>query len=299
MEGITMLKTMLPVEVLEDGVRLACRAPSYCNSQPWSWVIERSQLQLFIAPARVPPADHAGHQSLISCGAALDHLRVAMAARRYECRVGYFPSTTSLAYLASIDFTSASCVSEVQRRRSQAISRRHSDRLPYDPPPKWSEFEPTLHSTTDTQFAYIDVIDEGDRSDIAETTLLAEQLQPFESTEMRWSAAASAEQRYLRAEISRDRSVLLVISAVEDTRRAVFGCGEALSQVLLAATGAGFATCVMSRVVEVGLTRDILADVTGRSLPQVLVRIGAHPDSAALPPLTPRRPLADVLHFAD
>ncbi|MUM32768.1 hypothetical protein FZI93_13680 [Mycobacterium sp. CBMA361] len=106
-------------------------------------------------------------------------------------------------------------------------------------------------------------------------------------------------QRYLRAEISRDRSVLLVISAVEDTRRAVFGCGEALSQVLLAATGAGFATCVMSRVVEVGLTRDILADVTGRSLPQVLVRIGAHPDSAALPPLTPRRPLADVLHFAD
>ncbi|WP_238997196.1 hypothetical protein [Mycolicibacterium sp. CBMA 361] len=155
-----MLKTMLPVEVLEDGVRLACRAPSYCNSQPWSWVIERSQLQLFIAPARVPPADHAGHQSLISCGAALDHLRVAMAARRYECRVGYFPSTTSLAYLASIDFTSASCVSEVQRRRSQAISRRHSDRLPYDPPPKWSEFEPTLHSTTDTQFAYIDVIDD-------------------------------------------------------------------------------------------------------------------------------------------
>lgn len=39
-----MLKTTLPVEVLEDAVRLACRAPSYRNSQPWNWMIDHSQV---------------------------------------------------------------------------------------------------------------------------------------------------------------------------------------------------------------------------------------------------------------
>ncbi|MDR3661011.1 MAG: NAD(P)H nitroreductase [Mycobacterium sp.] len=294
-----MLKTMPPVEVLEDGVRLACRAPSYRNSQPWSWIIDHSQLQLFLAPDRVPSVDHAGHQSLISCGAALDHLRVAMAANRYECHVDYLPPSNSLAYLVSVTFTPASCVSEIQRRRSGAISNRRSDRLPYDPPLNWPQFESTMRSAISSQFAYVDVIDESDRSDIAETTLLAEQLLPFESTEMHWSAAVSEQRRYGRAELSRDRSVLLVISSVENTRRAIFGCGEALSQVLIEATMAGFATCIMTQVVEVAATRDIVADVTGRALPQVLVRIGAPPDRDAIPPLTPRRPLSDVLHFAE
>jgi hypothetical protein len=296
---MTMLKTMLPVEVLEDAIRLACRAPSYRNSQPWSWIIDHSQLQLFIAPERVPSIDHAGRQSLISCGAALDHLRVAMAASHYDCQVNYFPSANSLAYLASIDIAPANCVSELQRRRARAISDRRSVRRPYDEPPNWSQFEPRMHSDVDCRFTYLDVIAEGDRAEITESTLLAEQLKPFESDTNHWDTSPSEQDRYERAEVKSDHSVLLVLSAVEDTRRAIFGCGEALSQVLIDATMAGFATSVMSRAVEVGATRDIVADIVGRSLPQVIVRIGAHRNGDVLPPPAPRRPLSEVLHFAE
>lgn len=296
---MTMLKTTLPVEVLEDAVRLACRAPSYRNSQPWKWVIDHSQLQLFIAPEHVPSVDHGGRQSLISCGATLDHLRVAMAAERYDSHVNYFPSANSVAYLASIDFALADCVSELQRRRARAISERRSVRLPYDQPPNWSQFEPCMRSAVDCQFAYLDLVAEGDRSDITDSTVLAQQLQPFESDVSHWGANTSDQDRYEKAEVSGDHSVLLVISAVENTRRAIFGCGETLSQVLIEATMAGFATSVLTRAVEVAATRDIVADVVGRSLPQVIVRIGAHCNRDLLPPPTPRRPLSEVLHFAE
>ncbi len=294
-----MLKTMLPVEVLEDGIRLACRAPSYRNSQPWNWIIDHSQLQLFIAPERVPSVDHAGRLSLISCGAALDHLRVAMAANRYDCQVRYFPSANSLAYLASIDIAPAHCVSELQRRRAHAIIDRRSARLPYAEPPNWSQFEPRLHSDVDCRFTYLDVIAEGYRAAITATTLLAEQLRPFESDTNHWGATLSEQGWYEATDAGDDHSVLLVLSAVENTRRALFGCGETLSQVLLEATMAGFATSIMTRAVEVPATRDIVAEVVGRALPQVIVRIGAHCNRDLQPPRAPRRPLSDVLHFAE
>lgn len=156
-----------------------------------------------------------------------------------------------------------------------------------------------MRSSVGAHFAYVDVIDEGDRSDITESTLLAEQLQPFESTEMRGSTATSDRFRHERAEMSGDRSVLVVISAVENSRMAVLGCGETLSQILIEATMAGFATSIMTRIVEVDVTRDIVADVTGRSLPQVVVRIGVRRDRNSMPPLAPRRPLSEVLHFAE
>ncbi|EUA73290.1 hypothetical protein I553_9446 [Mycobacterium xenopi 4042] len=59
---------------------LACRAPSLHNTQPWQWVLDGGQLQLFVDTHRVLAYDRSRRQALISCGAALDHFRVAMAA---------------------------------------------------------------------------------------------------------------------------------------------------------------------------------------------------------------------------
>ena len=67
--------------VIQDAVRLACRAPSMHNSQPWRWVAEGSTLHLFADLTRVmTAADPEGREIYLSCGAALDHLSVAMAA---------------------------------------------------------------------------------------------------------------------------------------------------------------------------------------------------------------------------
>ena len=51
-----MPATIVYTTVIRDAVRLACRAPSLHNSQPWRWVVEGSTVQLFVEPDRVDAA---------------------------------------------------------------------------------------------------------------------------------------------------------------------------------------------------------------------------------------------------
>jgi len=92
--------TTVPADVLERMVALSCRAPSYHNSQPWRWVADRGGLHLFLDPHRIVQTDLTRRQALISCGAVLDHLRVAMAAAGWKANIERFPgpdtSSTSL-----------------------------------------------------------------------------------------------------------------------------------------------------------------------------------------------------------
>ena len=61
-------------------VEMACRAPSLHNSQPWRWVFADGVLRLFADHQRVAHhTDITGSEVILSCGAALDHLRVAAA----------------------------------------------------------------------------------------------------------------------------------------------------------------------------------------------------------------------------
>ena len=75
---------VVDTEVISDAVELACRAPSLHNSQPWRFIVDGvdgQAVHLFLDPDRAPRhTDTTGREALISCGAVLDHLRVAMAA---------------------------------------------------------------------------------------------------------------------------------------------------------------------------------------------------------------------------
>ena len=76
-----MAESTIDRQVLADLVRLACRAPSVHNSQPWQLVFSDGVLRLFLESHRVPHStDLSGREAVISCGALLDHLRVAAAA---------------------------------------------------------------------------------------------------------------------------------------------------------------------------------------------------------------------------
>ncbi|MBV8928975.1 MAG: NAD(P)H nitroreductase, partial [Mycobacteriaceae bacterium] len=100
-----MTKTMVGNEVIRRAVQLACRAPSLHNSQPWRWVAAGGTLDLFADRHRVVrSADNSGREALISCGAALDHFRIAMAACGWNTTVAEFPDLTEPDHLASIDF---------------------------------------------------------------------------------------------------------------------------------------------------------------------------------------------------
>src|SRR6188472_853778 len=100
------MPAMVDAEVIRNAVRLACRAPSLHNSQPWRWVLEGDSLQLFADPNRVVRrTDRSGREALISCGVVLDHLRVAMAAAGWTANVDRFPNPINRRHLASVDFS--------------------------------------------------------------------------------------------------------------------------------------------------------------------------------------------------
>ncbi|HXA12760.1 MAG TPA: NAD(P)H nitroreductase, partial [Mycobacterium sp.] len=130
-----MPDTLVDADVLRAAVQLACRAPSLHNSQPWHWVADGARLHLYVDHSRILySTDKSGREALISCGAILDHLRVAMAAAGWTANVDRFPNPKNLDHLASLDFSPMSLVTEGDRCRADAILQRRTDRLPFAEP---------------------------------------------------------------------------------------------------------------------------------------------------------------------
>jgi len=90
---------------------------------------------------------------------------------------------------------------------------------------------------------------------------------------------------------------LLVLGTSADDRLSRLCAGEAMSAVLLAATNVGLATCLLSEPLEIpDLRHQVRMTVLDDSaVPQVIIRIGWVPTTAAPLPMTPRRAIEDVL----
>lgn len=325
-----MARSALDPQVVANVVELACRAPSVHNSQPWHWVAEGPELRLFLEPHRVPHAtDISGREAIISCGAVLDHLRVAAAAAGAVAVIDRFPNPNDLDHLATVSFAAAELVTDAHRARADAILDRHTDRLPFAPPPNWAAFEPVLRSTIDSDKAVLHVLPDQVRADLAEASRLTESLRRYDSSyhaELQWWTApyevsdgvpystlvSVSEREHVdiarvfpadehpdrRPEVDHDQSTILVLSTYGDTRRDALGCGEVLSDVLLEATLAGLSTCTLSHMTELEASRNIIRALIGGGYdPQLLIRVGLVPSMASVPPATPRRPLADVLEI--
>jgi hypothetical protein len=325
-----MPATMVDTQVIRDAVRLACRAPSLHNSQPWRWVVDGDTVQLFVEPDRVVRgADSSGREALIACGAVLDHCRVAMAAAGFTANVDRFPNPNNRLHVASIDFTAIEFVTDGHRQRANAILLRRTDRLPFAAPPDWDTFEPELQDTANSDAVRLDIIPDDLRPQLVEASQLTESLRLYDSSyhaELNWWTAAfevtegiphsslvsAAESdrvdvgrtfpvthhRERRPEVDEDRSKVLVLSTYDDTRESVLRCGELLSAVLLDATMVGLATCTLTHITEVPASREIVAGLIDQSnqgiTPQVLIRVGLMPSIEDVPPPTPRRPIGEV-----
>ncbi|BBY08256.1 hypothetical protein MNVI_35740 [Mycobacterium noviomagense] len=321
---------MMDIEVVKSAVLLACRAPSIHNSQPWRWVSEGAVLHLFVDRRRwVRSADRSGREAIISCGAVLDHLRIAMIAAGWQSSIDRFPNPDDPNHLASVEFQSLDFVTDAQYQRAEAILKRRTDRLPFGRPTYWTSFEPVLRSSIDDNVAMLDVLSDEVRPELAAASQLTEALRRDDASyhaEIQWwtspfalsegvppeTLASTSERQRVdvsrdfpargysdrRPEVAVDWSKILVLSTAEDTRADTLRCGEALSTVLLECTMAGMATCTLTHLIELDESRDIVRGLIGeRGEPQVLIRVGIAPPMEDLPAPTPRRPLGDVLEI--
>ena len=310
-------------------MRSACRAPSQHNSQPWQWVFDGDQLRLFLDQSRVMSTDQSAREALIGCGATLDHLRVAMAAAGWQSHVDRFPSPDSPNHLASIQFTPIDAVTDQDRRRANAIWSRHTDRLPFSGPTDWQSFEPVVTGAVDeapctwTSSPTICVPDSckqpsspsryGSMS-IPYNDELHWWTAPFEASDgIPYSALVSAaegdrvgidrvfpitHEPERRAEIPEDHAKILLLSTDGNGRADALASGEALSAVLLESTMHGLATCPVTHLTELHVTRELIQSLMDHDgVPQVLIRVGVVPVTEKAPPPTPRRPLSEVLRL--
>ncbi|WP_123024445.1 Acg family FMN-binding oxidoreductase [Mycolicibacterium stellerae] len=324
-----MTETMPDSAVIREAVRLACRAPSLHNSQPWHWVAEGPALHLFADLTRVmTAADPEGREIYLSCGAALDHLTVAMAASGWHANVHRFPDADNPLHVATVDFhSSAMATTEDVGARASAIGRRRTDRRPFMPPADWPEFETYLRQTVIPYQVMFDVVLDHARPSLANASRLTEAIREYDpsyTAELGWwtspsdtgdgiprSALTSAVVaghvdvgRTFPASkagnggehVDFDRSRIVVLSTHhEDARLDVLRCGEALSSVLLECTAAGLATCTLTHMTELAQSREIVRELTGqRGTPQLLIRIGRAPVADEEPAATPRKPLSEV-----
>lgn len=325
-----MTQTMADTKVITTAVELACRAPSLHNSQPWKWVASSTSVDLFVDPLRmVTSTDKSGREAIISCGAALDHFRVALAAVGWDTSVEQFPNPNNLDHLVSIEFASVDYVTQGRRERADAILRRRTNRLPFRAPKHWASFEPVLRSSFDNESVILDVLADDARPRLAEASRLTESLRRYDDVyhhELRWWTAPSRESEGIperalvsesdgrRVEVNRsfptdtvgrssagtyDQAQILVLSTAKDARVDALNCGEALSAILLECTMAGLATCPITHVTELESSRNIIRDLTSgmAAEPQVLVRVGIPPEGELTGKPTPRRPLSEVLEI--
>ncbi len=323
--------THIDSEVIKNAVQMACRAPSLHNSQPWAWVAEAGVLHLFADQDRIGQAtDSSGREVILSCGAVLDHLRVAMAAAGFDTHTERMPNPGDRDHLASLDFTALPLVTDAHNRHAEAILQRRTDRRAFAAPQDWESFELVLRRAFDAEAAMLDVVAEEARPRLAQASRLTETLRAndlsYRAELAWWTVAGSGFDHGMspgalpseseagrvdvartfpiagtverRGDITADQSKIVVLSTHRDSPAQVLRCGEALSAVLLECTIAGLATCTLTHMIELGASRDIVRDVIRTpGLPQVLIRVGIVPPlDGALPP-TPRRPLAEILEF--
>jgi hypothetical protein len=113
----------------------ASRAPSVHNTQPWRFSVSPQAIELHADPARKVHQDAIGRQMLISCGAALFGLRLAVRELGRVPAVTLFPDPAHPALLARVALGPEAPVSGLERQLLAALPHRHTHRGAFDPDP--------------------------------------------------------------------------------------------------------------------------------------------------------------------
>jgi nitroreductase len=109
-------------------IATAARAPSVHNSQPWRFRVSAQAVELWSDPGRKVHNDPIGREMLISCGAALFGLRLAVRSLGYQPVVELLPDPASLRLLARVAIGGAMPVNPLERQMLGAVPRRHTHR---------------------------------------------------------------------------------------------------------------------------------------------------------------------------
>lgn len=171
-------------EKLKFLINYAILAPSGHNTQPWSFIIVNDAIELYADQTRaLPVVDPDDRELIISCGAALFNLRIAIRHFGYRDIVEIFPQPEIPDLLARVIIGSKRIIKQEESYLFRAISKRATNRLPFIerelPASLISEFESatelegiwreitTTIISANTRSQVIELINRGDRLQMA------------------------------------------------------------------------------------------------------------------------------------
>jgi hypothetical protein len=316
------------VTAVEDSLR----APSVHNTQPWRWRFRGTGVELHAdCGRRLTATDPEGRDLILSCGCALHHLRVALAARGVGCTVGYAPDPDDGMHLATVTPT-ANPPDEVAAALYQQITRRHTERRRMShrpvPPALLAELAEQAHHAGARLIPIADAAIRERLTAAFRDAAARQRFVPGYAAELQlWTRRTAggrdgigaanlaepleagfplrtfpehgqlAQPRPAPGDAdTADSAELAVIVTNGDGTTERLRAGEALSAVLLHATKLRLATTALSQATEVAETRGAVRRTleTFRQ-PQILVRVGWPATTAEELPATPRRDLHSVL----
>jgi len=125
----------IPARTVSEMLATASRAPSVHNTQPWRFAVSPHAIDLYADTDRKLSQDRDGREMLISCGAALFGLRLAVRGLGHLPTVTLFSERSNPWLLARVALGPAAPVTEAERRMLAALPHRHTHRGAFDPGP--------------------------------------------------------------------------------------------------------------------------------------------------------------------
>lgn len=142
-------------------IATAARAPSLHNSQPWRFRVGRDAIELWCDPRRRTWSDTSGREMLISCGAALFGLRLAIRSLGVQPTVELLPDPARQRLLARVRPGRPVQVNVLESRMLAAVPHRHTHRGAFEPEPLPAGLLPGLQNDAVVEGAELALIPPG------------------------------------------------------------------------------------------------------------------------------------------
>ena len=312
-------------------VQYAILAPSSHNTQPWRFVINDNELLVCADRTRgLPNIDPFDRELIISCGAALFNVRVALAYFKIPVEITTFPYSAETDLVARITFPTSGPAFKELADLFGAITRRATNRGPFieeDVPDTVVELLTAAARAEGVDVGFARTLSERERiavliaqadrrqfNDPRFRHELANWIHParrndgmpaasqgFDTlTEVATPIAAMAIRTFdlgngvaaAHEQLARGSPLLIALSTPADNKEAWLVAGLGLQRLLLVATVAGYSTSYLNQPIEVSELRSRLtAALRTADYPQILLRVGR----GSPVPHSPRRPIAEVL----
>ena len=307
-------------------IATAARAPSVHNTQPWRFKVGTYAIDLYADTGRKLSVDPVGREMLISCGAAVFGLRLAIRSLGYRPVVELLPEPGRMRLLARVRLGEQAPMTALERKMLEALPHRHTHRGPFQPGPLPAGLLARLQHDAMAERATLAIIDPGQAyqklADIVAKTIRRMDLDPVARADMqRWSRDAGSQARdgvpahAFAAETSHQGgrlpqrdfdlgrglgsltsggppAVTAVLLTSGDGRADWLRAGQALHRVLLHAASRWIFASLYTQPLEAGAIRALIKDrLALPGSPQMLLQLGVARTTQA----TARRPAEELI----